>query len=268
MNQERGSDPFMDPYQQGVQPPGQQPLGGSAAPPQQTGTQYNSGTAYGGAGMQGVPPAGMPPGYGGYSSYGGGYNSGYGGGYGGMYSGGYSGGYGGGYGVPYGSYGMQRQNATAQLASGARETGAMVLSGMHEAMARFARVSSMIEEVLRNLHMLFDAVFGLGYSVGAFRQEAGQWLAIKTGPVGYLARLLRRAANVWRLLCLFFLSPAAGRFSPVALVLRILGLVPEEDPLDASLAELWRSSEPRSADRENSAFGAFNSHPLADNSNM
>lgn len=219
--------------------------------------------------MQSGPPPGMPPGYSGGYNHGGGYG-GYGGSYGGggMYNSGYSGGYSSGYGLPYGSYGMQRQNATAQLASGARETGEMVLSGMHEAMARFARVSSMIEEVLRNLHMLFDAIFGLGYSVGAFRQEAGQWLAIKSGPVGYVARLIRRAANVWRLLCLFFMSPAAGRFSPVALVLRILGLVPEEDPLDASLLELWRRIERVDGDSDSMAVRAFNSHPLADNSNM
>lgn len=119
----------------------------------------------------------------------------------------------------------------------------MVLSGMHDAMSRFARVSSMIEDVLRNLHMLFDAVFGLGYSLGAFRQEARMWLAIKTGPVGFVARVLKRASNVWRLLCLFFMSPMAGRFSPVALVLRILGLVPEEDPLEVTLVDLWRQRE-------------------------
>lgn len=134
---------------------------------------------------------------------------------------------------------------------------------MHEAMSRFARVSSMIEEVLRHLHMLFDAIFGLGYSLGAFRQEAGQWLGVKTGPVGYLARLLRRAANLWRLLCLFFMSPAAGRFSPVALVLRILGLVPEDDPLEASMAEMWS----RGGEGEG-VSGLFDTHPLADASNM
>lgn len=217
--------------------------------------------------MQNAPPPGMTSAYGSGYGYGGGYG-GFGASYGGMYNGGYSGGYGGGYGLPYGNYGIQRQNATAQLASGARETGEMVLSGMHEAMARFARVSSMIEEVLRHLHMLFDAIFGLGYSIGAFRQEASQWLAIKTGPVGYLARLIRRAANVWRLLCLFFMSPAAGRFSPVALVLRILGLVPEEDPLDAPFADLWRRNEGVTADSEGGARNGYSLHPLADNSNM
>lgn len=185
---------------------------------------------------------------------------GYAGAYGNVYNNGYSSGYPG-YGMPYanGYPSIQRQSAATQLASGARETGAMVLSGMQEAMSRFARVSALIEEVLRHLHMLFDALFGLGFSIGAFRQEASLWLAIKTGPVGYLARLVRRASNVWRLLCLFFMSPMAGRFSPVALVLRILGLVPEEDPLDASLTELWRNQEQPEQDADDSSSRGLDS---------
>lgn len=188
---------------------------------------YNNG-GYAGAGVGGASYPGMAPGgYGGYANA-------------------YNGAYGGGYGMPYANaYAGQRQNATAQLASDARQTGEMMLSGMHEAMSRFARVSTLVEDVLRHLHMLFDAIFGLGYSIGAFREEARLWLGVKTGPVAYLARLLKRAANVWRLLCVFFMSPMAGRFSPVALVLRILGLVPDEDPLDVSLAEMWRSREQR-----------------------
>lgn len=78
--------------------------------------------------------------------------------------------------------------------------------------------------------MLFDAVFGLAYSVGALRHELGGWLACKHGPTAAIVRLLRRlgGGGVWRVLYLVLLSPVAGRFSPVALVLRILGLVPEE----------------------------------------
>lgn len=246
MSQERGSDPFQEPYQQAVHPP----------PPAQQPT-FAATAAYGGAGLQTAPPPGYTPAYNftnAYNTYGASLNN--------MYNTSYS---------PYNTYApayapyaSQRQTATTQLASGARETGEMVLSGMHEAMARFARVSSMIEEVLRHLHMLFDAIFGLGYSVGAFRREAAQWLAVKTGPVAYLARLIRRAANLWRLLCLFFMSPAAGRFSPVALVLRILGLVPEDDPLEHSLAERWAAGgEPDASTR-----GFFDGHPLADASNM
>jgi hypothetical protein len=98
---------------------------------------------------------------------------------------------------------------------------------MQEAMQRFARVSALMEEVLRNLHMLFDGVFGLGYSIGAFHQEASRWLAIKSGPVALLKRIVAHVARLWRLVALFLCSPMAGRFSPVALVLRILGVVPE-----------------------------------------
>lgn len=165
------------------------------------------------------------------------------------------------YASPYGAYntgynpGYPRQPFAqmGQMASNARETSTMVLTSMHDAMARFARVSSMIEDVLRNLHMLFDAVFGLGYSLGAFQQEARLWMAIKTGPVGVVARVLRRALSIWRLLCLFFVSPLAGRFSPVALVLRILGLVPEEDPLEVSLMDLWRQREGEGGEGEDGA---------------
>lgn len=113
--------------------------------------------------------------------------------------------------------------------SSAQHAGTQVLNSMHDAMTRFARVSTLIDDVLRHLHMLFDAVFGLGYSVGAVREEARMWLAVKSGPVALIWRALRTALSVWRVLCIFFMSPMAGRYSPVALVLRILGLVPEEE---------------------------------------
>lgn len=111
--------------------------------------------------------------------------------------------------------------------NGVHQTGSQVLSNIHDAMARFARVSAHIDEVLRHLHMLFDAVFGLGYSLSAMREEARLWLANKTGPVAVACRLFRAFTSLWRILSLFFLSPMAGRYSPVAVVLRILGLVPD-----------------------------------------
>lgn len=107
-------------------------------------------------------------------------------------------------------------------------------------MTRFARVSALIDDVLRHLHMLFDAVFGLGYSIGAVRAETRMWLAVKTGPVAIASRMFRTVASVWRLLTLFFLSPMAGRFSPVALVLRILGLVPDDAD---STVNLWANTD-------------------------
>lgn len=155
-----------------------------------------------------------------------------------------------------------------QLASNARETSAAVLSGMHDAMSRFARVSALIEDVLRNLHMLFDAMFGLGYSIGAFRAETQLWLSIKTGPVAYIARLFSRAMTVWRLLCLFFMSPMAGRFSPVALVLRILGLVPEDDPLEVPLADLLRRTSSNSSDRDEQQQSQDEMYVQGDGSNL
>ncbi|PXF43397.1 hypothetical protein BWQ96_06892 [Gracilariopsis chorda] len=169
----------------------------------------------------------------------------------------------GGFGAGFGSYGAgyagnpafgfnaRQQFSAGQVLNDARQTSEMVMSGMHDAMARFARVSSMIEDILRNLHMLFDALFGLGYSLSAFRHEAKMWLSVKTGPLAVVAKIVRRASNVWRLLCLFFMSPLAGRFSPVALVLRILGLVPEDDPFEMALGQFRkrRDEAARSTDQ-------------------
>lgn len=106
--------------------------------------------------------------------------------------------------------------------------GTALLNGVQEAMHRFARVSSLLEEVLRNLHLLFDGVFGLGYSVVAFYDEAKLWLAVKSGPAAMILRIWRRLRGVWRLLILFFCSPLAGKYSPVALALQIMGLVPSD----------------------------------------
>lgn len=143
-------------------------------------------------------------------------------------------------GYSYSSYGRPFASTPARLHAtntttaegtinnaGVHQTGSQVLNNLHDAMARFARVSAHIDEVLRHLHMLFDAVFGLGYSLGAMREEARLWLANKTGPVAIVCRILRAFTSVWRILSLFFLSPMAGRYSPVATVLRILGLVPD-----------------------------------------
>lgn len=116
---------------------------------------------------------------------------------------------------------------TTLTAAGVRAAGTTMLNSVQEAMARFARVSAMIDDVLRHLHMLFDAIFGLGYTLGAVHAETRLWLAVKTGPVAAITRAVRSVSSIWRLLTLFFLSPMAGRYSPIALVLRILGLVPE-----------------------------------------
>lgn len=201
-------DPFEENLATG--PPGS---GVGVAPSAGSGTGGAYGT-YGGTNMSSNYPG--YTGYGTYPTYG--YGSSY-------YSGAFPrySPYGAGYSLG-GAY-----NRAGYAAPGAQYPGAVVLSGVHDAMQRFARVSSMVEEVLRNLHMLFDAMFGLGCSLGAFRQEARMWLAVKQGPAAFVARLLKRIARLWKLLFMFIMSPVAGRFSPVAVVLRILGLVPEDD---------------------------------------
>lgn len=194
--------------------------------------------------------AGQVPGVGGV----GGYQSGYApsvygsyGRYGTQFGGGYAGyGSGGALHSPYGtSYagGISRTGAFYGGAQQAQAGGAAVLSGMQEAMQRFARVSALLEEVLRNLHLLFDGVFGLGYSVGAFHDETQLWLSVKTGPVAFLKRIYLKLARLWRLITLFLCSPFAGEFGPMGLVLRLLGLAPNEQALMTDVGdEIFSSS--------------------------
>lgn len=179
---------------------------------------------------------GMPNSYGGYNAY----NT-----------------YGTSYGSPYGGYGYTGTptRAAALTSSTLTPTTATAAPGtvsttdpssaqphqppqqpsatmmLQEAMTRFARVTALVDDVLRHVHMLFDAVFGLAYAVGAARAETAMWLALKQGPVAFLSRIVRAVSSIWRLVALFLLSPMAGRFSPVALVLRILGLVPPDATL-------------------------------------
>lgn len=141
---------------------------------------------------------------------------------------------------PYGNGytgGLSRSGALYGGAQQAQAGGAAVLSGMQEAMQRFARVSGLLEEVLRNLHLLFDGVFGLGYSIGAFHDEAQLWLSVKTGPVAFLKRIYQKLARLWRLITLFLCSPFAGEFGPMSLALRILGIAPSEQALMADAGD-------------------------------
>lgn len=188
----------------------------------------------------------------GASAYGAAYGSGYGAGYGGAYGGGgygasYGAGYGGGYSSMLGGYGGGAAGylgaARAGLARGApgMPAGAGVLGGVQEAMARFARVSALVEDALRSLHLLFDALFGLGVSASAFSRELAVLLRAKTGPGAFIARCIRRLGRLWRLLTMVFVSPVGGRFSPVAVVLRVLGLVPEgEAAVAGGIEGAWR----------------------------
>lgn len=175
-----------------------------------------------------------------YSSYGR-YATGYGAyasGYGGIYSGGT-----GGAGAAFSPYGGAYAGRYGTIVGGAMQAqagGAAVLSGMQEAMQRFARVSGLMEEVLRHLHMLFDGIFGLGYSLGAFQEEARMWLAVKSGPTAFLVRMLGKLARLWRLVTIFLCSPFAGEFSPVAFVFRLLGLTPYSE--EALLDDDWAAA--------------------------
>eukprot|EP00184_Porphyridium_aerugineum_P000774 CAMPEP_0184697064 /NCGR_PEP_ID=MMETSP0313-20130426/4163_1 /TAXON_ID=2792 /ORGANISM="Porphyridium aerugineum, Strain SAG 1380-2" /LENGTH=290 /DNA_ID=CAMNT_0027155825 /DNA_START=295 /DNA_END=1167 /DNA_ORIENTATION=- len=190
---------------------------------------------------------------GGYGStmYGGGGYSGYGSSiYGsGMYGGGYGGGmygsgmYGGGmYRSPYSMYGsgmgmgmgMGMGGFGSTLQQGIMGPGGNVINGMHSIMHSFARVSGLLEELLRNFHMIFESVFGLFYCLGHFKEEVKNafgfefsWDKISIGPI--IKRVLRRVFQLWRLFTLFILSPLAGKYSPVQILLRMLGLTPNSE---------------------------------------
>lgn len=196
------------------------------------------------------------------AGYGYGYSSAYGAP---PYASGYPGAYGA-YGPGGGMAGATTTTPTrgqmSATAAGVQQSGADMLTTMQDAMTRFARVSAHVDEVLRHLHMLFDAVFGLGYSVGAVRAEAHLWLATKIGPVALVVRMARALTSLWRVVALFLMSPMAGRFSPVALVLRMLGLAPAEGEGErgeagsavegqqqVSFADLWKGDADNLNDR-------------------
>lgn len=198
-------DPFNEPYQQAVQPPNpNEPMTNPTFPPPNPALSSlpNPNAPY--------PAAPYAPSPYPYSSF-----------------------------APPYPYGPYQRHSPLQTATQASQ---VVLSNMQHALHRFARVSSLIEDVLRHLHMLFDAVFGLIYSISAARQEVSLWLSAKTPPAAWMRRLLRKVSAIWKVLCVFFVSPLAGRFSPVALVLRILGLVPNESGMGYVVEELWREA--------------------------
>lgn len=216
-----GSDPFADP---GFGANGHAGPGGGASGYQ---SGYTS-SPYGSYGRYAAP----------YSGISGGYGSGVYGSGSGMYSH---------YGTAYGT-GIGRSGPLYGGAQQAQAGGAAVLSGMQEAMQRFARVSGLMEEVLRNLHLLFDGVFGLGYSIGAFHDEAKMWLSVKTGPVAFIRRVCAKLARLWRLITLFLCSPFAGEFSPISLVLQLLGFAPTEQALMNDASEEVFSNVPLSSE--------------------
>lgn len=179
--------------------------------------------------QQPIPP---PPPYGGayggaypYSStvygagYGGGYGAGYGAGYGGM------GAYGGMNTMMGGGYGMRR--------------GVAAVAGVQDAMARFARVSAAVDDALRSLHLLFDALFGIGMAFGSLAGEMRVLIRLKSGPAAFLGRMLRRIARIWRFLMVAVMSPID---TPLALLLRILGLAAPPDTVPRVSIESFDSN--------------------------
>jgi hypothetical protein len=196
----------------------------------------------------------------GYGAYGGGYGGGYGGA---GYTGGYYGGYGmgGGYlgnfygpGTYYGGLGSGLYGGYAALAS--RFTNGVVNDGhsttsqalgvlqsvmapgqsamatLQNVMHAIARVTGILEENMRTIHILFDSVFGLVYNLTFLREELRGALQ-HFRPKSWFTEWLQRILGLWRLLLLLALTPFSLRLPPVAAVLRFLGLVPrEQQPIE------------------------------------
>lgn len=203
---------------------------------------------------------------GGYG-YGGGYpssvfpNMGYGmGGYGGLGSGLY-GGYAGlasRFGGSMGSYGGYMGDSgsnpltTAGGAVGMLQSfvapGQSAMATLQHVMHTVARVTGILEENMRNVHIIFDSVFGLVYNLGFLRDETRALLR-GLQPKSWLMRMVQNLVGLWRLALLIALTPLAGRWAPIPWLLRMLRLVPanhepvsdsdsdtEEDPAeDASM---------------------------------
>uniref|UniRef100_A0A7S1XHJ0 Peroxin-13 n=1 Tax=Compsopogon caeruleus TaxID=31354 RepID=A0A7S1XHJ0_9RHOD len=109
--------------------------------------------------------------------------------------------------------------------------GGEMVNTMHGVMYAIARVSGLMEEVLRNFHMIFESVYGLLHSFGVFQQEIVAVMGPeKVQPAGFFRRVLKKVLSFWRVFVLFIMSPLAGRFSPVSVALRILGLAPQQPP--------------------------------------
>ena len=204
--------------------PGAQPGAASSAPADPSAANAAANAVAPGAYM----PGGMGYGYG--------YGSFYGpGGYGGLGSGMYSGYTGlmsrfgayngmGGYGN-----GALAPDGTAAGAAGVLQSvmapGQSAMASLQHLMHTVARFTGILEENMRNVHIIFDSVFGLVYNLGFLREELR---SVFTGvqPKSWLMQLLRKILGVWRVALLVALSPLIGRFSPVAWLLKALGLAP------------------------------------------
>mmetsp|Transcript_11497 Transcript_11497/g.47824 ORF Transcript_11497/g.47824 Transcript_11497/m.47824 type:complete len:299 (-) Transcript_11497:170-1066(-) len=186
------------------------------------------GRSYGGYGGMGS----------GYSRYGGGYGMGGLGGYGGGYGGysGYGGGYGGMSGMGFGGRGMMDMlGQGGEMVNG-------VQNSVQGVMHTVARVSGLLEELMRNFTMIFESIFGLFYSIAAFKEEMGASLPqFEKGFVRRMVmRILRKLYMLFKFFLLFAAAPITHRFSPVRGVLRIFGLLPpalEDERLSSDFAQ-------------------------------
>ncbi|KAJ8900770.1 hypothetical protein NDN08_000071 [Rhodosorus marinus] len=178
-----------------------------------------------GGGMSGGYSGGYGRSYGGYGGMGAGYSR-YGGGYGmGGYGGGY-GGYGGGYGGMSGM-GFGGRGMMDMLGQGGEMVNG-VQNSVQGVMHTVARVSGLLEELMRNFTMIFESIFGLFYSIAAFKEEMGASLPqFEKGFVRrMLMKVLRKLYMLFKFFLLFAASPITHRFSPVRGILRIFGLLP------------------------------------------
>ncbi|GJQ08527.1 hypothetical protein GpartN1_g318.t1 [Galdieria partita] len=107
--------------------------------------------------------------------------------------------------------------------------GQNMLASVQNVMQVFARFSGLMEETMRNLHFVFDSIFSLVQILGLLKQEIFRFVAPKSSLFQPLIRTVEKMLRFWKLFLLFLMSPLAGRYSPVSLVLKILGLVPEEN---------------------------------------
>lgn len=130
-----------------------------------------------------------------------------------------------------------------------------VQSRFHQTMQMVTRISAMLEELMRNFHMIFESVFGLIYGINAFREvslvrkvnlisfertstkysfsfafvkEMGAHLpTFQKGILRRFAnRLGRKLMMLWRVLMFLAAMPFMHSFSPVRFILRIFGLSP------------------------------------------
>jgi hypothetical protein len=134
--------------------------------------------------------------------------------YGGMY-GGWSSPWGGTGGAGGGYPGMNIPGLNNPLVQNIFSPGQNVLATVQNAMQVFARFSGMLEETMRNLHLVFDSIFGLVQILALLKQEVFRFVAPKSSLFQPIVRLVERLMRFWKLFLLFLMSPLAGRYSPV-----------------------------------------------------